>query len=195
MGHPRAGSPGRPVCAETIEAFRTERFAVTRAGQVRADGRHEKDDRHAVDDRTRWVLGWSNADKIDALLARGRLVQEPLTDIDASLRTLRTRADVLRDRRGALDKLSVFAWPEIDWQTSVCAISRFEQERRSLEATSNSPASPSSWPRSSGCLPSSASCGAGWSSDCSLRVWSSSWRRPVGRCPPGGVAEQDHPFP
>ena len=121
------------VCAETIDQFRTERFAVTRAGQLRADGRHEKDDRHAVDDRTRWVLGWSNADKIDALLARGKLVQEQLATIGAQLTTLRARGEGLRDRRGALDKLSVFRWAEIDWQTSVSAISRYEQERQALE--------------------------------------------------------------
>ncbi len=121
------------VCAETLEQFRTERVAVTRRGQVRVDGRHEKDDRHSVEDRTRWVLGWSNADKIDALIARGQVVQAELERISSRLSALKTTADSLRGRRGALDKLSVFAWAEIDWQTSVSAISRHEQERQSLE--------------------------------------------------------------
>ncbi len=121
------------VCAETIERFRTARFAVTRAGQVRADGRHEKDDRHAIDDRTRWVLGWSNAEKIDALLARGRIVQEQLNSLQGHIDGLRGRGAALRDRRTALDKLSIFSWAEIDWQASVSTISRHEQERQSIE--------------------------------------------------------------
>ena len=47
--------------------FRSERRAVTRRVKVRSHERHEKDDRHRVDDPRRWVLGWANERKIDAL--------------------------------------------------------------------------------------------------------------------------------
>ena len=58
------------ACSATAEQFRRETKAVTRAGQVKSRGeRHEKDDRHRLDDRTRYVLGWSNSEKIAALEA------------------------------------------------------------------------------------------------------------------------------
>ena len=56
------------ACCLSQEQFRRETRAITRAGQIKAPGeRHEKDDRHRLDDRRRYVLGWSNAEKIAAL--------------------------------------------------------------------------------------------------------------------------------
>jgi len=55
------------ACCLTPEQFRREAKAITRAGQTKAPGeRHEKDDRHRIDDRSRYVLGWSNTEKIAA---------------------------------------------------------------------------------------------------------------------------------
>src|SRR5260370_30363506 len=51
--------------------FRREPRAITKAGQVKGtSGRHEKDDRFRIDDRSRYVLGWANERKIDALLSQ-----------------------------------------------------------------------------------------------------------------------------
>ena len=59
-------------------------MAVTRAGQIKGRGeRHEKDDRHRIDDRSRFVLGWSNEEKIAALKAEQHRVETrraPLMD-------------------------------------------------------------------------------------------------------------------
>ena len=56
------------ACCDTGEQFRREARAITRAGQIKdPGGRHEKDDRSRIDDRSRYVLGWSNADKLRAL--------------------------------------------------------------------------------------------------------------------------------
>ena len=52
-----------------MDQFRRARLAVTKAGQVKGTGgRHEKDDRRRIDDRSTYVLGWSNQQKIDSLL-------------------------------------------------------------------------------------------------------------------------------
>ncbi|HEX8440493.1 ATP-binding protein, partial [Archangium sp.] len=49
------------VCCDTLEQFRREHQALSRAGQTKGRGeRHEKDDRHRLDDRSQWVLGWTN---------------------------------------------------------------------------------------------------------------------------------------
>jgi hypothetical protein len=56
------------ACCDTGEQFRREARAITRAGQIKdPSGRHEKDDRSRIDDRSRYVLGWSNADKLRTL--------------------------------------------------------------------------------------------------------------------------------
>src|SRR5258708_7082996 len=56
------------ACCDTLDQFRREQQAITRAGQIKAGNeRHEKDDRHRIGDPSRFVLGWSNDDKITAL--------------------------------------------------------------------------------------------------------------------------------
>jgi len=53
------------ACCETQAQFRREKRAMTLNGQIKAAGeRHEKDDRFALNDRQRFVLGWSNKEKI-----------------------------------------------------------------------------------------------------------------------------------
>jgi len=67
------------ACCDTLDQFRREPQAVTRAGQTKGRGeRHEKDDRHRIDDRSRYVLGWSNEQKIEALLRDRRNLEEAL---------------------------------------------------------------------------------------------------------------------
>ena len=55
------------ACVDTIDDFRAAPRAVTRAGQIKDQERHEKDDRQRIDDRRGYVLGWTNQDKVDAL--------------------------------------------------------------------------------------------------------------------------------
>ena len=51
------------VCAESVAEFTHHPRAVTRNGLIKTGrDRGEKDDRFRIEDRTRWVLGWSNAD-------------------------------------------------------------------------------------------------------------------------------------
>ena len=66
--------------------FRRATRAVTKAGQIKGGNRHEKDDRHRIDDRSRYVLGWSNERKIEALLAAA-------ADLAARLAERRAGAD------------------------------------------------------------------------------------------------------
>ena len=64
------------ACCVTLEQFRRETRAMTRAGQIKDRGeRHEKDDRHRIDDRSGYVLGWTNAAKIAALRAQSRQLE------------------------------------------------------------------------------------------------------------------------
>jgi len=127
------------ACCATGEQFRRETKAVTRAGQTKSAGeRHEKDDRHRLDDRGRYVLGWSNAEKISVLEAeRGRLETQlgtlggRVAETQAEQRTLGAEQEVLVK----LDEYRDFR--ELDWQSAAAEVARLEDEKRSLETTSD----------------------------------------------------------
>ena len=123
------------VCVDTLADFRQQRGrAVTRAGQVKDHLRHEKDDRFTIDDRTRWVLGWSNADKIDAMLARGAACQARHTQVATRLGEVEGPLERLRDRAHALAQVEVYStFADLDWQASAAAISALTSEKAALE--------------------------------------------------------------
>ena len=129
----------RHVCAETMEEFRREEFAVTTAGQIRSGGgRHEKDDSHRVDDRRNYVLGWRNEQKIAALLAEGQRIQNDLNRIDNQIDEHARRLGVLQGRRAALDKLTVFtSFDTVDWMSVATRIADLQRRKAELEQSSH----------------------------------------------------------
>ncbi len=127
------------VCCESPEQFRRERRALTRAGQTKGgDDRHEKDDRHRLGDRTRYVLGWSNADKIAALETQQREVEDRLGALGARIGELAAARAQLAAQRDGLVRVSTHDdWSELDWQTSSLLIAQCDDERRRLTEASN----------------------------------------------------------
>ena len=112
--------------------FRRMPKAITKAGQVKgAGGRHEKDDRFRIDDTPRYVLGWSNERKIEALISQGyslsgtdhRGRQGASWSSDAAVQAAIEHGKVL----AGLDATTEFA--EIDYQSVVNEIADLRQER------------------------------------------------------------------
>ncbi len=127
------------VCVDTMVEFRRHEFAVTRTGLVRGrGGRHEKDDSHHIEDRRFYVLGWSNEQKVDDLLADGKRVQAELNRTNTTLSKLAAERDALGVRKSALDKLPELArsYDDIDWESMVAEITRLKVRKRELEASS-----------------------------------------------------------
>ena len=127
------------ACCANIEEFRRERRAITRAGQVKAEGaRHEKDDRHPLDDRTRYVLGWTNEAKVAALARQAAELDRRIKEGNRILDGIRTEQKQLRQREGHLKQLLVYQdFSELDWRPLTLDIHRREEERRSLESASD----------------------------------------------------------
>src|SRR5258708_36733367 len=74
------------ACCETLEEFQLARRALTTKGQIKHSAvRHEKDDRSSLGDRKQYVLGWSNAEKIEAITAELVPQQKALEAVKASL--------------------------------------------------------------------------------------------------------------
>lgn len=122
------------VCVDDTEDFRAHRRAVTRHGQIKADRRHEKDDRFAIGDRTRWVLGWSNADKVQALLDAGARATHQLTTVQDQVRAAQSAADRRAEQVATLAQLTtVEDWSQIDWRSVAGRIGELEAERVRLE--------------------------------------------------------------
>ncbi len=128
----------RHICCESLADFRREQFALTQGGQIKVKGRrHEKDDRFRLDDRRRYVLGFSNLRKIQA-------IEDELMDLaeeqKANQREIRRLKDALRlcgQHRTAgrlLQQAESFA--ALDWQSVAAEIA--EQERLIDELKNNS---------------------------------------------------------
>ncbi len=127
------------ACCSTQEQFRRETRAITRTGQIKdPSGRHEKDDRSAIDDRSRYVLGWTNAAKIDALDAKRRQMEQRLADIGSRISKIQAERKEIKGRLDALIKLEEFvAFEDQDWCSVALEIAALEDERKRLESASD----------------------------------------------------------
>lgn len=127
------------VCCTDLDRFRRERKAVTRTGQVKGgEERHEKDDRHRLDDRTRYVLGWSNQAKIDALAQQVTELERRAQTIGDRIATADDKRRRLHARKGQLAQFATFtSHREQDWRSVAVEIQAKTDELRALETTSD----------------------------------------------------------
>jgi uncharacterized protein YPO0396 len=125
-------------CVETMAEFRRMPRAITKAGQVKgAGGRHEKDDRFRIDDRSRYVLGWTNERKVDALLSRAATLSVRIATVDADLTRYTTERDAAIERGNVLVGLEQTRdFTEIDYQAVVNRIAELRDEHATLKAAS-----------------------------------------------------------
>lgn len=126
-------------CCATLDDFRHYPKALTLQGQIKSGGvRHEKDDRSHIADRTRYVLGWRNEDKIRALEAqRGQLEQRGLALLGQRSSADAQRKAILAQLQAVRDLLRYSEYAEIDWPGSVQAIHLLHEEKRQLESSSD----------------------------------------------------------
>ncbi|MHB1121337.1 MAG: ATP-binding protein [Ramlibacter sp.] len=127
------------ACCATQEQFRRETRAITRAGQIKdPTGRHEKDDRHRIDDRSRYVLGWTNAPKIAALEGTRRQLEQRLGEIGSAIAQLQSGRRKLEGQLQALARLEEFvSFEELDWGSVAAGIAALADERERLAAASD----------------------------------------------------------
>ncbi len=127
------------VCCATLEQFRRERQALTRQGQIKSGGdRHEKDDRHRLNDRSRYVLGWSNEDKMAALAKRARLLEAQMQAAATRIGKAQAEQTHLRDQLQKLARLGEYRdYQELDWQILATEIAILETEKQTLENASD----------------------------------------------------------
>ncbi|WP_460951480.1 ATP-binding protein [Pseudomonas marginalis] len=127
------------ACCETPEQFRREVRALSLSGQVKGAGeRHEKDDRHRLDDRSRYVLGWSNAQKITVLEMQREGLERQLADLGSDIANTDKQRVLIRQQLESLAALNEFTdYREIDWAECATRLARLQDEKAQLEAASD----------------------------------------------------------
>ncbi|MCS2157696.1 hypothetical protein MUU48_12315 [Scandinavium sp. H11S7] len=127
------------VCCESMEQFRRESKAITRGGQIKSAGdRHDKDDRHAINDRSRYILGWTNQQKIAVLENQARQLEKEIGELAIQITVCDEKIKQLRGQLALYNKLGEHSnYQAMDWQPLAQDISRLQTEKRELEAASN----------------------------------------------------------
>jgi len=126
------------ACCATQEQFRRETRAITRAGQIKTAERHEKDDRHRLDDRSRYVLGWSNAEKIAALENQARSAAARLGALAQKIVQIQAQQKEAAAQLEALNKLDAYTeFRELDWRSLASELERLTEEKSGLESASD----------------------------------------------------------
>ena len=132
------GRRANHACVDTIADFRSVAKAVTRAGQIKDRERHEKDDRRRIDDRREYVLGWSNQQKIDAMIEHARALHHRQSELSATVEELTRTGSAVAGRLQSLARLDGYtAWEDLDWESLVNKIADLNSERERILAASN----------------------------------------------------------
>ena len=98
-----------------MQAFRAAQRAVTRQGQIKHNStRHEKNDRQRIDDRSQWVLGFDNRDKLQLYQLRAADLGASVAAIDKELSARRTEDEKRRKQDEACITLQNLSWNDVD---------------------------------------------------------------------------------
>jgi uncharacterized protein YPO0396 len=127
------------VCCDQIEDFHRLPKAITALGQIKTGGRrHEKDDRHDLRDRSRYILGWSNEEKIRALQGQlDKLAAVIVRSAGESSRLADRIGELGRLRDHARDLLNIQRFEDIDWHAAARKIQALQEEKRRIEESSD----------------------------------------------------------
>jgi uncharacterized protein YPO0396 len=126
------------LCCESLADFQRANRALTLAGQIRhGQIRHEKDDRSPLGDRRRYVLGWNNKEKQQALALELLHLQKDRQRVTELIAQVENRRAAAQTRLGVLQLLlAVESFDKIDWRAIVR--SQDELRRRLHELVQNS---------------------------------------------------------
>jgi uncharacterized protein YPO0396 len=127
------------ICAENLTEFRRFKKAITQNGQIKSSLiRHEKDDRFDVNDQRRFVLGWENREKLQALKQDAFNLQKQLNILEDELDTLNTQIKDIEKSRDTLRDMNHFdSFEMIDWYSIAKKIEELKAQKEELEKSSD----------------------------------------------------------
>lgn len=127
-------------CCETMTEFRRSEKAISLQGQVKSGRfRHEKDDRHSLNDKSRFVLGWSNQQKLELLAAKIRSLRAEAEVMGTCLAHCASQRRDIEELRRQARNLCDFnlSFEQINWSQFANQLEIARQEKQHLEQSSN----------------------------------------------------------
>ena len=120
-------------CVESVSEFQEHERAVTMTGQVKHSlTRHEKDDRYNITDRSRWVLGFSNEEKLAVYKHQAAELGQKIAGLQSSIAS----KDAMEARVHEFGKLAQraleYEWEQIYIGTFLANVARMESELQAL---------------------------------------------------------------
>jgi uncharacterized protein YPO0396 len=126
------------VCVDSVSEFRRHRNAVTREGQVKNRDRYRKDDRSRIDNRSSYVLGWSNAAKVDVLIALGATNTTELAAVHQTIHALEEAKEASDKQLLGLGIIGEYQrWDQLNWAGAVERIDLLDAEEQSIRSSSD----------------------------------------------------------
>lgn len=117
-------------CVRSAQDFSRFEKAVTLAGQVKHNrSRHEKDDRRAVHDRTHWVLGFSNVEKLKLYQERAANIASTISADEEKIHQLSDKRDRILKGLEAARHILQYQYEEIDTAALASEVARLTRER------------------------------------------------------------------
>ena len=127
-------------CCDDLADFRRSEKAITAKGQMKSGkSRHEKDDRHDINDKRRFVLGWSNQEKISLLAAQFNTLQTQFQQQQQQISVLnvdKKQQETIRQSANNLANFN-FSFEQINWPSVSGTIQELQNEKQQLEQSSD----------------------------------------------------------
>ena len=127
------------TCASTMAEFNRAHRAITQSGLSKSGGnRYEKDDRHNIRDRRRYILGWTNQDKIRALEEEQTAVDKKLHQAKQQISQAKASQKQSRNQQTQLNNLLAFNdFTQLDWRREAAHAKQLEDQKARLEQSSD----------------------------------------------------------
>jgi len=126
-------------CVSMEEFQKTRQDAITLEGQFKKGKKHTKDDRTELWDRTKFVLGWSNIEKIKAIEQNLESNLKPeYIAIETELKNLEKEKNINANLNDNLNKLVVYQnWNDLNWQDEAKKIEYLNREKFEIKTSSD----------------------------------------------------------
>lgn len=125
---------GTCICCEDLDRFERENYAITKNGLMKKGNRHEKDDRHRINDKSQYILGWDNSDKIKDCEAKLKELQAEIDIVKKAIKEIETAKEECDDQKKLLEKLLEFNdFSAINWKPDASKKQKLVEQKQELE--------------------------------------------------------------
>jgi uncharacterized protein YPO0396 len=116
-------------CVDSVGALHKCDRGVTQEGQVKLSRtRYEKDDRFRIDDRSRWVMGFDNAEKVKLFKEEFLKAADKYEALRAKIEEGKEAERIARARIGPCQKICDATWSSIDQGTIEAALKKAQSD-------------------------------------------------------------------